>query len=522
MSILHKIQAAISQQFPSISSEVVSIHDSNYLRLWKNSTTGLKYLPNFNLIIEFNDVKDKFDLKIITFHGKDVDHRSIDIKSESCLNLSLLKFVQLFDDQASWICLGGYPNENSSEYFNNELIARSPTCLFRIDANDKSQVCSQCSFQDVKDESIDFDNFPLKQELVEQEDDTDFIEASFDDFEAEELDDLEGDEDFVVKNEPEVKPHRKKPGPKPKKEKKPVQVDENGEVIKKKRGRPPKPGKIPKIPKRKNNKQKFRSLEDEKQKDEDEAKGFKTNCQVCLRTFASRVTHKECLTRHRLYFKTEGLVQCPLCQEEVEKLSLTLHFKESHSPLTCCLVCLKTYPNQGQQLKLHIRKEHQLRPMCWLCNKSFYDDHTLDVHNHSVHDRVTKSTCCHRCGRPFTHEFYLHRHLQRSCGTEDWTCDLCSKIFDTRYKMEKHLKVHCQEKPYICLQCAYSCYKMENMVIHSRKVHHLRGNKQDCFINQESLKRQKEFVAFHIEKTKPVVAIEKPAQDEPEDKKVLL
>ena len=45
---------------------------------------------------------------------------------------------------------------------------------------------------------------------------------------------------------------------------------------------------------------------------------------------------------------------------------------------------------------------------------------------------------------------------------------------------------------------------MENMLLHSQKVHHLKGCKDDYFVNEDILKKQKTFVDIHIEIAKPV------------------
>ncbi len=520
MSVLQTIQESLVKQFPLLSSQVVHVQDEPFLHMWKYSTTGLTYLANFHLIIQFNPEIHQYELKILTFHGKEIDHRSIDIKSEACVNLELLQFVQTFHDQGDWICHGLAPYEYSTEFFNNEVISRSNTCLFRV-SSEQDDVCSECvklqEHNEIQDTSMKWDDDELEEEPI-NEDHHDQLEDYMLKQELVELDEPATLNPVNGATNNEAKPEVKK-------------VDAESTFGKKKRGRPPKPrpeGWVPKIrskirgrprkprpegevkkePKPKRSyaliRAKHRSLEDEMQRVEDKAQNFKGECLVCLNPFKSRVTLKEDFERHQLYFSTDGSMNCPLCQVSVEKLQITVHFRENHPPQTCCLVCHEVMTNDKKSLRKHIKTTHQVRPRCTVCGKSMYDPKQLEVHMHTNHNATSMSTFCHRCGKPFAHKILLDRHLQRSCGVEQWPCQLCAKIFDTKIKMTKHLMVHCKEKPYVCPLCTYSCYKTENMNLHSRKVHRLRGCKDDFFVNEESLKRQREFLSYYTDKSKPL------------------
>ena len=131
-----------------------------------------------------------------------------------------------------------------------------------------------------------------------------------------------------------------------------------------------------------------------------------------------------------------------------------------------------------------------------------YSAYWLEIHMNSIHSQV-RDVFCHRCGKTFAHKVLLNKHLRVTCGSEEWQCPLCPKVFDTKKKIHYHLKVHCGEKPFICPLCTYTSYKMENMLLHSRKVHHLKGCKDDFFVNEDILKKQKLFIDHHIEKARP-------------------
>ena len=48
--ILLLIETAVTAQFPTLSGQFCA--EKEFLHLWKYSSTGIKYLPNFHLIFE--------------------------------------------------------------------------------------------------------------------------------------------------------------------------------------------------------------------------------------------------------------------------------------------------------------------------------------------------------------------------------------------------------------------------------------------------------------------------------------
>lgn len=460
---LRSIQKDILDSFPGLSSELVEpVNNIRYLHFWKYSNQGLDYLPNFHLIVEITDNKN-ICAKILSYQGRDL--ATIIIGEDNELS-QLDEFVQNYTEAK--LCEGVICGEETLEltdFFNKNIAKRSVKCSLQLSNDDKH--CQECKTILVKvkteaeepsdlEEKCNDEWLPLKTECIFPSDDG-----------AGEA------EDYFEE-------------PKPKK----------------KRGRPAAKSKDLKK-KQRNQTPKMRSIAEEMEKQTDEASGFNQSCQVCLKSCKSRITFKDHMDRHHKYFSTAGLVSCPLCQNECEKLELTRHFKDNHDSQTCCLICLEVMPvkwkNQQSTLSNHIRSKHQIRPVCQLCQKVVSDVYRLDIHMKTVHNSNVKDVFCHRCGKGFAHRILLQKHLRVTCGIgETWRCSLCPKTFDTKKKLKYHLKVHCTEKPFICPLCNYSCYKMENMLLHSRKVHHLKGCTDDFFVREEALKRQSEFVDLYL------------------------
>ena len=498
---LNQIRDDITAQFPRIEAEVCQ--EKSFLHLWRHSLSGLDYLPNFHLIFEVTH--DNFiSVKLISFHGKTLD--SMIIKEwQAKLSDRLIDFIVKYESFD--ICQGFNPKSlsgNYQEFFNDNLVQRSPSC--ELIAKNGS-ICPQCEMliEDVK-ENLMMD-IKLECDMNQHASNPPTPEDAQSDPEWEPLqDDEDHSTSFKLKHEEDLDESYH---PDPDDE----QIDLDPEKgtfelpVRKKRGRPPKPEKERKKPKPRvqNRAPKFRSTAEEDEDKKDLASGFREKCAVCLRSFKLRSALNTDLERHKKYFSVEGKANCPICNLEMDKLQLTGHFDTKHPSQTCCIVCMEVLPDLGDQLLVHIRGKHQIKPRCQLCGKVLTNGYWLEIHMKTDHnDDSIKDVFCDRCGKTFPHKIHLAKHLRAYCGgSEEWQCPMCPKMFDTQVKITTHLKVHCEEKPYICPLCNYATGKANNMYLHSRKVHHLKGCTDDFFVKEDVLKRQKEFVKMYFDKIKP-------------------
>ncbi len=498
--LLH-IRNLVTNQYPTLSSEL--IHDQEkFLHFWKYSPNGLKYLSNFHLIFEVDNF-EQISVKLLTSQSKVLD--CVQIKDgELELNDELRSFVQNFLIKCDNFCHGLILDERSDdfenfvEYLNEDVIQRSFYCTFHPDKN--LGHCLECQ-KLIKLLSLKREAHPvfiesevdIKEENTEDggsrvKSDPDFyydVSYAFDESE------------FNFDNDSELVNSSKKKRGRPKKE----SLNESGKA-KKKRGRPRKEADAKAKPV--NRTPRMRSKEEEVEIEADRSNGYHGSCEVCMKSFNSKVFQREDLKHHLKHFSTDGQMNCPVCKEDIDKINVIAHFSENHSPNTCCLVCSEVIPNTHGLLRTHIVKKHHVKPICPTCGKTCYSAYWLDVHINSVHKDL-KDNFCHRCGKGFAHKVLLQKHLRNICGMEEWKCPVCPKIFETKTKIMTHLTVHCEEKPYVCPLCTYSCNKMNNMFLHSRKVHQLKGCKNDFFVNQEALKRQREFVDINTVKARPKI-----------------
>ena len=174
-SKLHKIQRLLIELFPSLSSQLVS-EDELFLHLWNYSPGGLRYLPNFHLIIEpFEDV---FQTKLLSYHGKTLESKTIHgIENDAADNFlppELIQFVHDYFQEQDKICTGvedirdiSQNNETLSDFLNDDIITKSANCQFKVGPNE--HICAECQ-KLVKVVDIKHDFLRIKLEDIKTED----------------------------------------------------------------------------------------------------------------------------------------------------------------------------------------------------------------------------------------------------------------------------------------------------------------------------------------------------------------
>ena len=481
--------------------------DANFLRVTKYcSSKGLRYLPNFHLVFSALD-NGNLCMRVLTFHGRTLSTIFFKL-TDAQVPQKVTEALEDIRDNAK-VCKGverhkNLPQDCIVEYFNDNLTARSVNCAFLILENE--ECCEECQrIVGIKQE-VDIDRIealPDCKKRLGKEEVADLL--LIDSLKNEEVameeqtyEEYNGDDDWHPYNDYE-----------------PAEII----PIKRKRGRPPKDPslKVQKVPKQRGRPRLVYPPHEshlarkpilKKEETNDQQTSNKFSCQICLKVYKSENALNHHLLSHEKYFDTNGNIDCPLCKKSVERLSLTNHFATEHSSpeqsLTCCLACLEVIPhtNQGEQLRQHIFQCHQQKHVCEICGKVFNYIKNLECHVKTKHFPDSKEFFCDRCGKGFCHEIALHKHVQVACAMEEWKCELCSKIFGCRKKLRFHLMVHCEDKPYACKLCAYRSYKADNLSLHVKKTHHLKGVRGDFLTLADTLKTQTEFIEKYIAKAR--------------------
>ena len=428
MEVLKEIEDELLKKFPKLSCQ---IHESQFLHVWKLSSQGLRYIPNFHLIFESNEDKD-FVVKLLSFHGKLLDCVVFKVTENGALPQNVENFVYDYTKDLK-ICQGVRydcldTNVKLVEHFNEEVVARSFQCLYYLQTTELEFQCPECKKLNYAD-GLPFDikqenhGFNLQEDFNDTFDDSmeDHVEIirtekpskrrksrknlSYQDFQ--DLDepllnelDLEPNNleikfevgDYSVKEEhiegldtPYVgheDPEQPKPKRKYRKRKKKGDIESNDSL------------KIDPVT-IKNTLKKIKGEND-----------YQETCQICLKVFCSRQTFEEDLLKHRGYFDIDGIVQCPICSESHPKLSLNLHFTQCHStpadPKHVCVVCMEVIPgNKITNLRKHLNQHCLTKPHCPDCGKEMGSTRYLILHVELVHGKSCKEgmICCDRCGK---------------------------------------------------------------------------------------------------------------------------
>ena len=445
-------------------------------------------------------------MRILTYHGRTLSTIFFKL-TDSQIPQKVSEALHDIKDNAK-VCQGIDRHKNAAddcivEYFNDSLVARSVNCAFLITST-QEECCEECQRLVGIKQEVDIDRIetvPEEKKLKQETADLLLIDSLKNEETVEEhtYEEYNNDGDWQPYDDYDYEPAEIIP-------------------IKRKRGRPPKDPalKVHKEPKKRGRPRlvyppnerhlaKKPTVKREEKSEDNQSKKF--TCQICLKVYKTENAVNHHFLSHEKFFDTDGDIDCPVCKKSVEKLSLTNHFAEEHSnqeqSLTCCLACLEVIPHhQGEQLRQHIFQCHQQKHVCEICGKVFNYIKNLECHVKTKHFPDSKEFFCDRCGKGFGHEIALHKHVQVACAMEEWKCELCSKIFGCRKKLRFHLMVHCEDKPYACKLCAYRSYKADNLCLHVKKTHHLKGVRADFLTLTDILKTQTEFIEKYIAKAR--------------------
>ena len=525
MELLAPLERFLHQRSPEY--EVTHYQAQKFLKVTKFLPEGLKYLPNFHLVFQVLD-NESLSMRILTYHGRTLSTFIFNkFEDGSSVPGEVNQALEDLSSQKAHLCPGvdrtrvSMPMDHCLvEYFNDEIIARSAHCVFLIDK--EASICKECeklikvkTELEVQENTVQPHFLSPKQEVQMKDENNEIVDnEAFEELDYEkaaemqskvdvilkdeygEYDEGEEDEDWDPYVEEEDYGYQPPPRKKKKSSSKSKSTQDEGGGSSKKRGRP-------KLSvEEKEERAMIRALRGDVKIVPDGS----IKCKICLKVTATKNALGHHMKVHRMYFDTKGSMSCPLCKETIEKLELTTHFQQVHStadhPQTCCLSCLEVFPNdpqhEGHLLREHINKSHQQQNVCEICGKVFKGIKSLECHVKVQHFPDTKEFFCDRCGKGFSHEIPLRKHVKFACAMEEWKCEFCSKIFTYRQRLRYHLMVHCEEKPYACKLCGYRSYKADNLSVHVKKSHHLKGVKADFFTLEDVLQRQTKFLDKYL------------------------
>ena len=214
-------------------------------------------------------------------------------------------------------------------------------------------------------------------------------------------------------------------------------------------------------------------------------------CDKCSKSFYNQPTWS-------LHQKTH-LVQytCSVCQKQFKHQNNLIRHREIHREKTFeCDFCQKIFRRKCH-LKGHIERHLELERNqfeCTICNKTFRYKSTLNMHkNHHKKKSPYECQLCNiRCNDPTSLRNHLNAHLNKL-----FECILCQKTYANKYSLEVHnksfhvdsvscdkckkyfrgkkLKKHkCPGRPkYLCGYCPREFLYMQSLKYHLNSQHDL-------------------------------------------------
>ena len=120
----------------------------------------------------------------------------------------------------------------------------------------------------------------------------------------------------------------------------------------------------------------------------------------------------------------------------------------------------------GHQLCMHNKQKPHV---CHICQKGFFQSHSLTVHLRSHSGE--KPYSCLVCKKSFSQRSSLNIHIRTHSGERPYQCPFCSRGFSDSSTLAKHRRTHTGERPYQCRECGASFSQSGNLWRHMKQVH---------------------------------------------------
>jgi len=166
-------------------------------------------------------------------------------------------------------------------------------------------------------------------------------------------------------------------------------------------------------------------------------------CPKCLQFFKNQSSFRKHQADH--YKDKVRNHSCHLCDKSFLKAPHLRAHIQMHmgAKLHACELCDKRYASSFS-LKSHKLNTHGVggeRPMCSVCNRSFYNKSFLRRHVLEQHEKDPRLQC-KTCNHFFLRKDNLEAHILNVHGEqkENHPCKLCSKSYGTKERLQDHLR----------------------------------------------------------------------------------
>ncbi|XP_022916695.1 zinc finger and SCAN domain-containing protein 12-like [Onthophagus taurus] len=156
-----------------------------------------------------------------------------------------------------------------------------------------------------------------------------------------------------------------------------------------------------------------------------------------------------------------------------------------------CDICGKVYLSLKSRNR-H-RKNHLDKPVCKVCNKSFYDRANLLKHHRRFHysegnedksegshkklnrKQLNKHFKCEYCTNSYKNRSVLELHVKSVHEPQNYICNFCEKRFPTKYLLQRHIdQIHYdkrEEIKYVCKICDEDFPSQHDLWEHRKENH---------------------------------------------------
>ncbi|ODM96892.1 putative zinc finger protein [Orchesella cincta] len=210
-------------------------------------------------------------------------------------------------------------------------------------------------------------------------------------------------------------------------------------------------------------------------------------CSVCPLTKYMRLNT---FLQHFLFHK-KNIYKCSKCSKRYHwNVGLNYHWRANHKDST-------NVPSSERYIT-----DFSVPEVIWwcaVCNQTFPDSETRDVHLQTIHQKeISKTHQCPECSEGFScnEELKLHQGTLHVSSTSSYTCDICHESFPTATLRRQHKRSKHKDRigHFVCEICGISCSQQHILNMHMQLHQEVRKFVCECgksFTSRQYLRNHK-------------------------------
>ncbi|RXG63552.1 Zinc finger protein [Armadillidium vulgare] len=196
-------------------------------------------------------------------------------------------------------------------------------------------------------------------------------------------------------------------------------------------------------------------------------------CKLCVKNFKTYDTYLNHLKLKHPEVSGKAIlnVHCTVCQKSfANNHQLQLHARNHQKEMSVCTICGMKVKYMSSHMNSHTK---DVVYKCQDCDAKYSNKSSLIFHRKRIHlGDLGKKFSCEDCSKKFISKDRLEVHVSRvHHGERNYKCNFCDKTYKNRVSLTYHVRKHTGYKPHECTFCHKSFEIPTSLKQHVEKDH---------------------------------------------------